>query len=193
MMTVLAALLLALQNEEWPQFKFDARHSGNAPERSVKTPLGLLAAVPLGDAIFTSPVVADGQIYAVDGSGTAFAIDAETFRIIWKTPTRGGTGNCNNVSSPAIAGKYLHFGTAAGDYYVLDRATGAVVKEIACGEPILSTPVVGEGRAYFATLGSKIYAVQHDGAAAWNWDFVKEVIKFDGDRWSGEDWLEVKK
>src|SRR5205809_897272 len=108
MTTVLAALLLALQNEEWPQFKFDARHSGNAPERSVKTPLGLLAAVQLGDAI-------------------------------------------------------------------------------------LSAPVVGEGRAYFATLGSKIYAVGYEGSAAWTWDFVKEVIKFEGDRWSGEDWLKFKK
>ena len=27
--------------EDWPQVKFDARHSGNAPDRSVQVPLGL--------------------------------------------------------------------------------------------------------------------------------------------------------
>ena len=26
--------------EDWPQFKFDARHSGNVPDRDVTLPLG---------------------------------------------------------------------------------------------------------------------------------------------------------
>jgi len=57
--------------ENWPQLKYDARHSGNIPERNVSLPLGLVAAVPLSDAVFTSPVVADGRLYVVDGSGVA--------------------------------------------------------------------------------------------------------------------------
>src|SRR4030095_5711304 len=127
--------------DDWLQFKGDARHSGDVPGRAVTTPLGLAGAVPLTDAIFTSPVVADGCIYAVDGSGVAFAIDAKTLAVLWKTPTRGGAGNCNNVSSPAVVGKYLHFGTMAGTYCVLDRASGKIVREIDCGDPIFSTPV----------------------------------------------------
>src|SRR5207253_11403846 len=57
-----------------------------------------------------------------------------------------------------------------------------------CGEPILSSPAVGKGRAYFATLGARTYAVDADGKVLWTWDFVKEVLKFPGDRWSSEDW-----
>jgi len=189
----LTGLTAAAADESWLQFKYDCRHSGNVPDRSVITPLGLTGAVPLTDAIFTAPVVADGRIYVVDGAGVAFCIDAATLRIIWKFPTRGGKANCNNISSPAIAGRYLHFGTMAGFYYVLDADSGTVVKEIACGEPIFSAPVVANGRVYFATLGSQIYALEPDGTVCWKWDFVKEIMGFTGNRWSGEDWCKHKK
>jgi outer membrane protein assembly factor BamB len=178
--------------EDWPQFKYDCRHSGNVPDRSVTAPLGLVGAIALTDAVLTSPVVADGRVYVVDGSGIAFCIDAATLRIVWKSDPGGGKANCNNVSSPAIAGRYLHFGTMAGSYCVLDRATGDIVKKIMCGEPVLSAPVMSEGRVYFATLGSRVYAIEPDGTVCWMWDFVKEILEFDGDRWSGEAWYRHK-
>ncbi|MBN2476115.1 MAG: PQQ-binding-like beta-propeller repeat protein [Pirellulales bacterium] len=190
---VLTGLAGAGAAEDWPQLKYDARHSGNVPQRSVSQPLGLIAAVPLTDAVFTSPVVADGRIYVVDGSGTAFCIDAETLEVRWKFASGGGPANCNNVSSPAVVGPYLHFGTMAGSYYVLDRADGAVVREIRCGEPIFTAPVAGEERAYFATLGSQIYAVDPDGAVRWTWDYARRELGFQGDRFSGRQWLEHKK
>ncbi len=193
----LAALALSLAlgtvPQDWPQLKGDSRRSGNAPDRALALPLGLAGAVPLSDGIYASPAVAGGTVYAVDGSGTAFAIDAATLKVLWRTPTKGGAGNCNNSSSPAVVGKYLHFGTTSGYYMVLDRETGAVVKEIDCKEPIFSAPAAGADRAYFATVGSQVYAVSPEGNVAWTWDFVKEVVKFDGNRWSGEEWLKAKK
>ena len=191
-----AALLLVMAAtsiaEDWPQFKYDSRHSGDVPQRSVAADLGLVGAVALTDSIFTSPVVADGRIYVVDGSGVAFCIDASSLRVLWKTVTEGGKANCNNVSSPAMAGRYLHFGTMAGSYYVLDRTGGDVVNRIECGEPIFSAPVVVGDRVYFATLGSRVYALEPDGTICWTWDFVKEVLKYEGDRWSGEQWYKHK-
>lgn len=176
--------------EDWPQFQFNARHSGNAADRTIAADaLGLQGAVALSDGIYTSPIVADGKVYVVDGAGVAWCLDAASLKVLWKFASKGGAQNCNNVSSPAVAGAYLHFGTTAGFYYVLDRATGAVVAEIDCEEPVFSTPVVGKDRVYFATLGSRVHAVKYDGAAVWEWDFVKEVIGFKGNRWSGEDWV----
>jgi outer membrane protein assembly factor BamB len=188
MLAICLAVLVGAAPDDWLQFKGDARHSGNVPERSLTTPLRLAGAVPLSDAIFTSPVVADGRIYVVDGSGLAVAIDARTLQVLWKTPTRGGAGNCNNLSSPLVLGGFLHFGTTGGYYCVLDRASGKIVREIDCGDPIFSTPVAGNGRAYFVTLGSKAYAVEPDGTLVWTWDFVREVLKFEGNRWDGADW-----
>ncbi len=178
--------------EDWTQSKFDARHSGNVADRSLNLPLGLVGAVPLTDAILTSPVMAGGRVFVVDGSGVAFGLDAATGRVLWKQETAGGKANCNNVSSPAVAGQYLHFGTTYGTYYVLNVADGKVVKAIACGEPIFSAPVVSEGRVYFATLGSRVYALEPEGTVCWTWDFVKETLGFQGDRWSGRDWLQRK-
>jgi outer membrane protein assembly factor BamB len=173
--------------EDWPQFKFDSRHSGDAPQRSVNVPLGLVAAVPLTDAVFTSPAIAAGRVYVLDGSGVLSCLDAKTLAVLWKFATPG-EGNVNNVCSPAVAEGYVHFGTMAGTYYVLDAASGRLAKEIPCGEPVFSTPVVAAGRVYFATLGSKVYALKPNGDVCWTWDYVKERLGFTGDRWSAEAW-----
>src|SRR6185503_19721183 len=108
MTTAILLACLAVQ-DGWTQAKFDARRSGYA-DREVGESLGLLAAIPTADAIRTSPVIADGKIYVVDASGRATCVDAATFRVLWRFDSRGGPANCNNVSSPALAGKYLHYG-----------------------------------------------------------------------------------
>jgi outer membrane protein assembly factor BamB len=199
MKTAIALLLLcfaacppAAASEDWPQYKFDSRHSGNVPHREVVTPLGLVGAVGLTDAVFTAPVVDDGRVYVVDGAGVAFCFDAATLELLWKVQTPGGRANCNNVSSPALAGDWLHFGTMAGRYYVLKKSDGSIVKEISCGEPIFSTPVVSGDRVYFATLGSRVFALTPEGNLQWEWDFVKERLGFEHDRWSGEAWCRHK-
>ncbi len=182
----------AAAGESWPQYKFDSRQSGNVPDRSIRTPLGLVGAVPLSDSLLAAPVVAEGRVYAVDASGTAWCIDAATLAVLWKFATHGGKANCNNLSSPALVQGRLHFGTMVGDYWVLDAATGKVVKHFATGDPILGAPVVSEGRVYFTTLGSRVHALEPDGTVRWTWDFVKEVVGFSGDRWSGPEWLTHK-
>jgi outer membrane protein assembly factor BamB len=202
MVRVAAALALALlcalpgtgigqehPRQAWTQLKGDARRSGNAPALEVSDTLGLLAAVPMTDAILTSPVVADGRAYVVDAAGVAAAIDTATWKTVWRFESQGGRANCNNVSSPALSGQYLHFGTMAGSWVVLRAADGTLVRELRVGEPILSSPVVANGRVYFATLGSRVYALTPEGSLLWKWDYVKEELKFEGDRWSGESWL----
>ena len=184
---------VANADDSWLQMKGNQQRSGNVPHVTIQPPLTLTAAIPLTDGIYTSPVVSNGNVYVVDGSGVVFAIDGQTNQILWKYATRGGSGNCSNVASPAIIGQYLHVGTTAGYYYVLDLKNGNVVKEIDCGEPIFSAPVVNQSRVYFATLGAQVYAVEPDGEVVWTWDFVKEVVKFDGNRWSGSDWLAHRK
>lgn len=174
---------------DWLQLQGDALRSGNVPEISLPSPLGLVAALPLTDAVFTSPIVKDGTVFVLDGAGVVSAFDTTTFKQRWRFATRGGAGNCNNVATPALIGNYLHVGTTAGYYYVLDAQTGALVREIDCHEPIFSAPAAGANRVYFATLGARVHAVEPNGELAWSWDFVKEVVNFEGDRWNGADWL----
>ncbi|MDZ4852099.1 MAG: PQQ-binding-like beta-propeller repeat protein [Pirellulaceae bacterium] len=180
---------LVSAGENWTQLQGDARRSGNAIHADFSDRLGLVGAVALTDGVYASPVVADGIAYVVDGSGVVFAIDAISLDVKWKYATRGGMTNCNNIASPVLVGDFLHVGTMAGYYYVFNRITGEVVRELDCHEAIFSSPVAGDHRVYFATIGAQIYAVEPNGSTIWTWDFVKEVIGFEGDRWKGEDWL----
>ncbi len=191
MLFVILATTAAVGHGEdgWRQLSGNAFRSGNAAAATLPASLGLIGSVPMTDGVYASPVVADGRAYVVDGAGVVSAIDTRTLTVAWRYATRGGPGNCNNVAAPAISGNYLHVGTMAGYYYVFDRATGAVVRELDCREPIFSSPAVSDERVYFATLGARVFAVEPDGTLAWTWDFVKEVVGFDGDRWSGEAWL----
>ena len=96
------------------------------------------------------------------------------------------------MSSPAIVDGYLHFGTTVGRYYVLSCVDGSVVNTLDCGGPIFTAPVVSNGRVYFASVGARVFAVEPNGQMRWTWDFVKEVLDFSGDRWSGEAWRAFK-
>ncbi len=173
----------------WPQYQHDSRHSGNAPAVSVSPPLHLVAAIPTTDAIFASPAIANGRIYVLDGSGVLHCVELASGKPIWRFASGGGPFNCNNYSSPAVCGDFIHFGTMAGTYYVLRGDTGEVVRRIECGEPIFSCPVVVENRVYFATLGARVYSLTADGRTCWSWDYLVEVLRFRGNRWSGKDWL----
>lgn len=174
---------------DWPQLQGNSLRSGNFPQVSLQDSLGLVAAFPTTDAVMASPVVSNGKVFVVDGSGVVFAFDIATRKLVWKFSTSGGTGNCNNVAAPAVAGDFVHVGTMAGYYYVLNRDTGDVVRRIDCGEPVFAAPAVANGRVYFATLGAQVYALTPNGEVQWTWDFVREVVGFQGDRWKGEDWL----
>ncbi len=177
------------RGEEWLQFQFDSERSGNAEGRRLDLPLGLAGALPLSDAVFTSPVAAEGRLFVVDGSASAYGFDAGTLKLLWKRVSPYGPADCNNTSSPLVSRGFLHFGTMAGSFWVLRARDGSVVREIRCGEPILSSPVEGkDGRVYFATAGARIYALDPAGRIQWTWDFVREVLHFRGNRWSGEEW-----
>ncbi len=101
-------------SENWCQYGFDSRHSGNAPRMKLSTPLELQAAIPLTDSVFTSPIIYDVHIFVLDGSGVLFCIDARTFEVVWQFVSDNSPYNCNNYCSPAIVNNYGHFGTDDG-------------------------------------------------------------------------------
>ena len=189
---VLMANATSLFASDWGQLQGDAERSGNKPSEALSKNMGLLGSIALTDGIYAAPVIGNGKVFVIDGSGVVFCIDASTLEVIWRFETKGGLGNCNNVATPAIFGDYLHVGTMAGHYYVLKCEDGALVKTLDCAEPIFSAIAVGKERAYFSTLGARVFAVSPEGEVFWSWDFVREVIGFKGNRWSGADWVKFR-
>ena len=61
--------LSMLVHADWLQLQGNAQRSGNVPGEVLKGSLGLMAAIPLTDGVQAAPVVADGAVYVLDGSG----------------------------------------------------------------------------------------------------------------------------
>ena len=185
----------AASAEEWLQIKFDSAAPAMCRPAALGTPLGLIGAVPLTDAIFTSPVVSRWP--SLYGGRLRHGIRSRCPDIegaCGNSTSRGGPGNCNNVSSPALVGGRLHFGTMAGNYYVLNAADGKVVQEIDLRRADLQCAGRhrGPGRI-LPRWGPRsmrwIATAKSSGPGTWS----RKSLKFDGNRWSGEEWAKARK
>ena len=153
-----------------------------APQRR-RTP-GVARGGPLTDAIFTAPVVAGGRVYAVDGAGVAFCLDAATLPVALESADRAPcTQAARGTATTSLRRPWRAvISTSApwpASYYVLDAATRhAWSSEIRCGEPIFSTPV-GRQRAgllrHARVAGLRRWSPS--GTVCWTWDFVKAAAR----------------
>src|SRR5687767_7057348 len=84
LLSMACLLAFRVSAEDWPQFMFNAQHSGNAAAYDI-SPEGFVvkATAAMKDGIYTSPVVADGKVYVVDGSGYVACFDAATLKEVW--------------------------------------------------------------------------------------------------------------
>ncbi len=72
-------------------------------------------------------------------------------------------------SSPAVAGGMLYVGSADGNVYCLNAATGALTWSYASGGDVRS-PAVADGRVYFGSWGDKVYCLNAvTGALMWSY------------------------
>ena len=81
----------------------------------------------------------------------------------WQFHTRGQV-----LSSPAIAGDSLYFGSSDHCLYALDLATGAQKWKFKTEGRITSSPAVSAGIVYFGSYDGNFYAVDvHSGKLKW--------------------------
>jgi outer membrane protein assembly factor BamB len=155
---------------DWPQFMLDAAHTGDAADEALRLPLGLVAQVPLEDAVMTSAAIVDGRAYVVDQMGTAYAIDPRAGKIVWKAAPDGPRAMGSNTSSPCVANGRVYYGTTAGAFHVLDARDGRVVKSLSLDSPVVSAPTSANGAIYFQTLDAVLRCHDLDGNERWRWD-----------------------
>src|SRR5262245_57938566 len=96
------ALAQAAAAADWPQYMRTGAHTGDAPDETLRLPLGLVAQVKLDDAVLTAPAVVAGRAYVVDQMGTAYCIDPHKGRVVWKTAPDGKHALGSNTSSPCV-------------------------------------------------------------------------------------------
>src|SRR5262249_9387989 len=171
-----AALALALalagtgSAADWPQFMRTSAHTGDADDEVLRLPLGLVAQVRLDDAVMTSPAVVAGRAYVVDQMGTAYCIDPRGGRVVWKASPDGKNAMGSNTSSPCLVGGRVYYGTTAGTFHVLDARDGKVLRTLAVGAPVVSSPTFARDSIYFQALDATLRCLDLNGDVRWTWD-----------------------
>src|SRR6185436_17225873 len=64
-------------------------------------------------------------------------------------------------STPAVTATRLFVGSGDGFLYALERSSGRTVWRFNAGSPVHSSPAVSGGLVVAATLGGRIFAVDH--------------------------------
>jgi len=76
--------------------------------------------------------------------------------------------NIPTLSSPAIAGGSIFFGSYDGNLYALNATTGTKLWSYLTGSIVVSSPAVSQGNVYFGSYDGNVYALNaKNGAFLW--------------------------
>jgi outer membrane protein assembly factor BamB len=130
---------------EYPMYRQSLNRTGFASTIGPKKP-ELLWVSSLNSSIVSSTVVADGMVFVGTSSGTFYALDMTTGKVVWSFFT-----NSPVSSSPAVKDGTVFFGTEnPGKIYALDAFTALVrwVYEIPTGAGVYSSPAIVSGLVF---------------------------------------------
>ncbi len=115
---------------------------------------------PAYDDYLSSPLVADGVVYAgaVDPRHCLYALDARTGQEKWNFSPASGVDIVH--SSPALFNDTLYFGGDFNNFYALDAKTGQAKWTFKTSGTLNYAPAVGDdGTVYFSSKDTFLYAL----------------------------------
>lgn len=140
-----------------------------------------------GGPVASSPAVEGGRVFFGSYDGRFYALDAKTGALLWKFGTggerrfeaRGLHGMQPKgqtfadpydvyLSSPAVAGGLVVFGSGDGHVYALEGASGTLRWKAATGEVVHASPALAEGLVIVGNWASTLFAFDaQTGAERW--------------------------
>ena len=139
----------------WPIFGLNPARTRYLPAKGIKPPFRLLWHYSEHPLLEFPPVYADGRLYAVNNNGLAFALDAETGKVIWER--RIGR---LNASSPAYhRGRLYIVNLVPGHVIKMDAKTGKVIWKRLLPGRAESSPLVLGNTLYFGCESGQLFAL----------------------------------
>jgi eukaryotic-like serine/threonine-protein kinase len=137
--------------------------------------------------VTSSPAVHGGIAYFESFDSNFYALDAATGALKWKFATGGEKRFVAKhmhgilpesepvpdpfdvyLSSPAISGDAVFFGSGDGNVYALDAASGAVKWKFQTGDVVHASPAVSDGLVFIGSWDTYFYALDAaTGAEKW--------------------------
>jgi eukaryotic-like serine/threonine-protein kinase len=128
--------------------------------------------------VTSSPAVDSGVVYFGSYDGKFYAIDAGSGQLRWKFQTGGERRFAGKhlhgsqpegetmpdpfdfyLSSPAVAGGVVYFGSGDGNVYALDAATGKLNWKFHTGDVVHASPAIADGTLFIGSWDSYFYAL----------------------------------
>ncbi|MGK5532741.1 outer membrane protein assembly factor BamB family protein [Streptomyces sp. URMC 129] len=152
-----AALVAGLVGDRWRGAGDDAANIPSGERRW---------AFATGDAVVSSPAVADGTVYVGSLDGSLYALDAASGARRWAYSTAERV-----LSSPLVADGVVYVGSLDGQLYALDAENGERLWEFGTDDAVLSSPALGGGYVYVGSGDGNLYAVDAESGAP-RWEFA---------------------
>ncbi len=148
----------------WPVFGLDAARTRYLPARGVKPPYRLIWHFTERPLLEFPPIYAGGRLYFVNNSGTAYALDANTGKVLWER--RIGR---LNASSPAYYKHRLYIvNLVPGHIVKLDARTGKVLWKHLLPGRAESSPLAIDGSVYFGCENGQLFSLStRNGHVRW--------------------------
>ena len=124
-----------------------------------------------GVAIYGTPVVSDGLVYAAGYNGKIYAYNVESLAVRWVYPREGYLEPF--VGGITVNDGKLYIGCTDGFLYALNAETGDLLWEFGTEKEIWSTPAVDENTVYIGSFDERFYAVNSEDGSK-KWEFTAE-------------------
>ena len=146
----------------------------------------------------STPAVANGAVYVLSLDGNAYALDEHTGKLLWKFQTAGesrlnvagiyGIAPSREVvpdvwdfflSSPAVDGGLVYFGSGDHNVYALEAATGKLRWKFQAGDVVHSSPAIANGVLYIGCWDGVMYALKaNTGELVWKYATSVDATHF---------------
>ena len=144
----------------------------------------------------SSPAFANGAVFAGSVDGRFYAIDAVTGKEKWNFRTLGerrftAPGIHGAIprtermpdpfdvflSSPALSGGNVYFGSGDTHVYALDAATGALKWKFKTGDVVHASPAIADGVLYIGSWDRNMYALDAaSGKELWRYQTGNDTV-----------------
>ena len=118
-------------------------------------------------SIRTTPLYANGTVYAGATDGNLYAVQANTGALLWQFPT---PGNASITGSPIVVNGQIFFGTDRGAIIGLDAKTGkpigSEIELFRAADAVVGSLAYADGFIYFVSRDQSVYALDLNKAIA---------------------------
>ena len=128
-------------------------------------------AAAAGVAIYGTPVISGGLVYAAGYNGKIYAYNVDSLAVRWVYPREGYLKPF--VGGITISEDKLFIASTDGILYALNAETGDLLWQFATEKEIWATPAVDENTVYIGSFDEKFYAI-NTGDGSKRWEFITE-------------------